>query len=342
MQKILDVIRISEIICFAALTTGLWQGCSDKEKKIPPPEIFLPQGDKEIEVNQGDTIQIEPKITYNFNPKYEWRKNGKVLDHHSQLLIDTASQLGRIEYFFGITTPYGSDSALIPVDVIIMANFQELDLSEEKDTAWIGTAETNGFNHKNLFFPNHFQKTDSSWQGFGYSNMQSTQTSPPIPPYNVYNSSIEDSDNNIFGLVKQPMINNSPHPTISFTNGQEHRLKSIEMANSTLGHYRLKFGGDYFERMGGATSNAPDWYKVTMKGFDKNGTETGTVTFYLADYRYDNNKRDYIVENWTEVPLNELGSVHTVEFHLSSSKTNDEGKIITPGIFCIDNLKIKD
>ncbi|MFW5753458.1 MAG: DUF4465 domain-containing protein [Marinilabiliaceae bacterium] len=340
MQKILDVIRIMTLICFTALLSFFWHGCADGEKEIPPPEIFLPQGDEEIEVNQGDTIQLEPKITYNYNPTYEWRKNGEMLDHQSQFLTDTASQLGRIEYFFGVTTPHGSDSMIIPVDVIILADFQNMDIPEETDTAWIGSEETEGFEHKILFFPNHFQENDSSWQGFGYSNSQSTTTSTPVPPHSVYHTSAGESDN-IFGLVRQ-IENNDEVPAISFTDGKEHRLKSIDMANTTLGHYRMKFGDDHFERLGGPTSDDPDWVRVTIKGIDKDGGNTGEIKFYLGDYRFDNNKRDYIVNKWTEVPLNELGLVHKIEFHLTSNKTNDEGEMVTPRMFCIDNLKIQE
>lgn len=340
MIKTWDVIRILTKIFIMALVTLFGQGCNEGEKEIPPPEIFLPQGDEEIEVNQGDTIQLEPKITYNYSPSFEWRKNGKRLDHQAQFLTDTASQLGRMEYFFSVTTPYGSDSMIIPIDVIILADFEGLNLPEETDTAWIGSEETDGFDHKILFFPNQVQENDALWQGFGYSNMQSTSTSPPLPSYSVYHSS-EGEDDNIFGLVKQS-ANNEMAPAISFTDGKAHHLKSIELANTTLGYYRMKFGDDHFERLGGPGSDAPDWVRVTIKGIDKNGGETGEITFYLGDYRFDNNKRDYIVNQWTEVPLKELGSVQKIEFHLSSNKTNDEGEMITPGIFCIDNLKIQD
>lgn len=341
MLKILDLTRIFTTVIFVVLIAFFWQGCKEGEKEIPPPEIFLPQGDKEIEVNQGDTIELEPKITYNYDPTYEWRKDGEQLNHQAQFLMDTASRLGRIEYFFGVTTPFGSDSMVIPVDVIILADFQELNLPADADTAWTGSEETNGFNHKPIFFPNHSQENDSAWHGFGYSNMKSTSTSPPVPAYSVYHSSVGESDN-IFGLVRQPANNNDNVPAISFTDGKEHSLKSIELANTTLGHYRMKFGDDHFERLGGPTSDDPDWVRVTMKGVGKNGETKGETTFYLGDYRFDNNKRDYIIEKWTEVPLKELGSVQKIEFHLSSNKTNDEGEMITPRMFCIDNLKIQD
>jgi len=46
------------------------------------------------------------------------------------------------------------------------------------------------------------------------------------------------------------------------------------------------------------------------------------------------------VEQWTTVDLSEIGEVNQLQFSLSSNKTNDAGEMITPQVFCIDNLKI--
>ena len=329
------------ILFMAGLLISL-SGCADEEKQIPPPEIFLPNENEEIEVSQGDSIKLEPKITYNIDASYIWKKNGKQLDYNQQFLSDTASQLGRIEYFFSVTTPYGSDSATIPVDVIILADFQDLEMPADQDTAWVGAEGTGGYAHKNLYFPNEYEN-DSVWNGFGYSNMESTTSTLPLPRHHVYahKSVLSDDDSdNIFALVSQE--NPDDVPSFSFTDGKEHHLKSIKIANSTLGHYRMKFGDDHFERLGGPTSDEPDWCRVTLRGLDKNSQKTGEIIFYLADYRFDNNKRDYIVDKWQEIELQELNAVNKVELHLSTSKTNDNGAMITPGTFCLDELKIKD
>jgi|GEM_PF-633660 len=315
----------------------LFFACTEEEKTIPPPEIFLANSGQEIEVNLGDTISLQPRITYNFDASYEWRKNNIALDHTGQFLLDTANNLGSIEYFFKVTTPYGSDSMVIPVDVIILADFNSLALSTEVDTFWVGSDSKEGFTHKELFFPNQYTN-DTIWEGFGYSNMGSKSTViENIEPFSVYDT---QDKKDYFALVRVPNKSEPPAPTVYFNDDRDHQLKSIDVNNTTLGHYMMDFGTDEFERMGGQGSEKPDWFKLIITGINAEGEITSSIDFFLADYRFDNNKRDYIVEEWTTIDLSELGPVNKIQFSVSSSKTNGNGDMITPEMFCIDNLKI--
>jgi hypothetical protein len=297
----------------------------------------LANSGQEIEVNLGDTISLQPRITYNFDASYEWRKNNIALDHTGQFLLDTANNLGSIEYFFKVTTPYGSDSMVIPVDVIILADFNSLALSTEVDTFWVGSDSKEGFTHKELFFPNQYTN-DTIWEGFGYSNMGSKSTViENIEPFSVYDT---QDKKDYFALVRVPNKSEPPAPTVYFNDDRDHQLKSIDVNNTTLGHYMMDFGTDEFERMGGQGSEKPDWFKLIITGINAEGEITSSIDFFLADYRFDNNKRDYIVEEWTTIDLSELGPVNKIQFSVSSSKTNGNGDMITPEMFCIDNLKI--
>ena len=316
---------------------AFFSSCMEEDKQIPPPEIFLPNQDAEIEISLGDTIYLEPKITYNVNGRYEWRKNKELLPNTEQFLLDTATQLGRIQYFFSVETTYGTDSTTIPVDVIVLADFTELLPSGMKtDSSWIGTPETNGFSYRDMFFPTHFEESDSSWQGFGISNIKSTsQDENQIPQNSVFSTS---SSGNVFSVVKHPNGANQI-PTLKFEDNKNHRLKSMEINNTTMGIFLLKYGNETFERMG-YPGDANDWFKVTITGIDISGAETGSQDFFLADYRFDYYKRDYMVDSWTEIDLSELGNINQLQFSLSSSKTNEEGEMITPEEFGIDNIKI--
>ena len=314
-----------------------FMSCSNEDNEIPAPEIFLASGDETIEVNLGDTIILEPKITYNYESQYEWRKNGILLEESNQTLTDTASSLGSLEYFFKVTTPYGQDSMYISVDVIILADFDDLALSTEADTFKIGSFPDNGFFHKDLFFPNSFTN-DTTWEGFGFSNIGLKSSEyEDITQYSVYDTQ-DQSD--YFLLVRHPNGSESEEPTISFTDGKNHTLKSIDINNSTLSRYLMKFGTDQFERMGGSSSDIDDWCKVTITGINVEGQITSSIEFFLADYRFENYKRDYIIEEWTSLDLGDLGEVNKIRFSISSSKTDGDGNMITPEMFCIDNLKI--
>ncbi len=318
--------------------SALFFACEEEVKQIPSPEIYLANQDAEIEMSIGDTITLEPKITYNVDARYEWRKNNERLENNTQILKDTATQLGRMEYFFSATTPYGSDSITIPVDVIIMADFSDLFPENFKnDSSWIGAVDETGFSYKEIFFTTQLN-ADSTWSGFGLSNIQSNiQTEETIPQNSVYNPS---SSNNVFSVVRHPNGSNQPLPSITFEDGQNHRLKSIEINNTTFGVFLLKHGNDSFQRMGYPVSTDPDWFKVTITGIDASGTIVNRQDFFLADYRFDNKKRDYIVDSWTSVDLTSLGAVNQLQFSLSSNKTNESGEMITPETFCIDNIKV--
>jgi hypothetical protein len=330
------------VLCLS-ISGVVFYACSEEEKQIPPPKIYRANEEEEIEVNVGDTISLEPQITYNIDASYRWYKNNELLNNSTQVLEDSAVQLGRIEYRFFVNTPYGNDSMDIPVDVIILADFEDFNLDEKKDTFWVGAPGTDGFTHKEvLSFENSYQD-NTIWKGFGYSNTYSnSQTEDQIPHYAVYGSS--SSDYNIFGLVRQPNEEDQYSPSIHFNDGKNHKLKSIEINNTTLGYYLLKFGSENFGRMGGGSgsgSSVPDWCKVTITGINTGG-EVSSIDFYLADYRFENNKRDYIITEWTEIDLADLGAVNQISFTISSSKTDTEGKMITQEEICIDNLKVLD
>jgi hypothetical protein len=326
---------ILPIIFFLAF----FSACNEDEKQIPPPEIYLASETSEIEISVGDTITLEPKITYNVEGRYEWRKNDERLPNTEPFLLDTATNLGRIEYFFSVVTPYGADSMSIPVDVIVLADFTKLFPENLKtDSSWTGTPDTAGFSYSDIFFPTHFEESDSSWQGFGFSNIKSTTNDEEkIPQNSVYAST---SSRNVFSVVKQPNGSDYTPPTLKFDDNKNHRLKSMEINNTTLGVFLLKYGNENFDRMGYPSNTDPDWFKITITGLDVAGAVIGTQDFFLADYRFDNYKRDYIVDSWTEIDLTGLGKVNRVQFSLSSNKTNEAGEMITPEEFCIDNIKV--
>ncbi|MBR5720774.1 MAG: DUF4465 domain-containing protein, partial [Bacteroidales bacterium] len=74
-------------------------------------------------------------------------------------------------------------------------------------------------------------------------------------------------------------------------------------------------------------------------GIDINGNSTDTVVFYLADFRFDDNSQDYLVDNWRWVDLASLGEVTGIRMFLESSDAGAYG-MNTPSYFCIDNMYV--
>ena len=76
------------------------------------------------------------------------------------------------------------------------------------------------------------------------------------------------------------------------------------------------------------------YYKVTITGISTGGTSTGSVDFYLADFR---NGKSFICKDWTKVDLSSLGTVTKLIFTFTSTDTGTYG-INTPAYVCVDNI----
>jgi hypothetical protein len=114
---------------------------------------------------------------------------------------------------------------------------------------------------------------------------------------------------------------------------------SVALANNTYTALSMQFGDDFAKKFGGDSGNDADWLLLSIVGKDALGAATGTVDFYLADYRFADNSLDYIVSEWTTLDLSSLGLVSSLEFQMSSSDTGAWG-INTPTYFALDDLSV--
>lgn len=89
--------------------------------------------------------------------------------------------------------------------------------------------------------------------------------------------------------------------------------------------------GDSF----GSAFSHGDYFYVTIKGY-LNGTLTDTVAYYLADYR---SSTAYVVDEWKWVNLQDLGTVDSLAFELTTSDAGQYGPN-TPMYFCLDEIKV--
>lgn len=99
--------------------------------------------------------------------------------------------------------------------------------------------------------------------------------------------------------------------------------------------YQSIFNGDGFARK----FVQGDWFMLTAYGYDANNNVTGSVDFYLADYRSANPSEWHVVGDWQWFDLSSLGEVLMVEFVLSSTDNTVYG-MNTPSYFCMDKLTL--
>ena len=83
-----------------------------------------------------------------------------------------------------------------------------------------------------------------------------------------------------------------------------------------------------------------DWFKLTITGLNADGETTGTVDFYLADLRSENESEHYILNEWKWCDLSSLGEVKRLEFTMSSTDNDPQWGMNTPAYFCMDNLGV--
>jgi hypothetical protein len=125
-------------------------------------------------------------------------------------------------------------------------------------------------------------------------------------------------------------------------------LMGIYITNTTYAHNSMR-DGDYYGKIFGDSLNASgdndstngeDFFKLMIYSIE-NGTEQDSIMFMLADYTFEDNTNDYIVDEWKFVDLSSFGVVDSLMFSLTSSDVGLYG-MNTPAYFALDNVKIGD
>jgi len=210
-------------------------------------------------------------------------------------------------------------------------NFENLTFNGS--SYWDGSDGSGKFKSGNMTFDNNYNSTYGSWDSFVYSQLGDTVTPGYTNQYSVFDHT---NGLNKFAIYYPPFSCNS---FASFPNDSVYLVTSISVCNSTYAALSMKFGdAPPAKKFGGPSGNDPDWFKMTVIGFNAAGDSVKSVDFYLADYRFDNNSQDYIINKWTRVDLTPLGKINKLTFRLSSSDNGAWG-MNTPSYVCLDNLK---
>lgn len=121
--------------------------------------------------------------------------------------------------------------------------------------------------------------------------------------------------------------------TIDVTSNPEGvTLPGMFVTNAAYTFTSMKNGDAYSRKF-----EKGDYYMITVTGTDAGGATTGSIDFYLADLRSDNEADHYLLDTWEWLDLRPLGNVTSLSFILDSSDKGQWG-MNTPGYFCIDDL----
>ncbi len=209
-----------------------------------------------------------------------------------------------------------------------IANFD--DLSLDPNSYWNGSDGSGGFVSDGAFFNNYYNFDRYYWDGFAYSNITDTTTDGMAGLYNcIAGTGQDDSANYGVGYVGWDGL-----PTVTFNAAE---IDGLYVTNTNYAYYSMLNGDAFAKKFGGDDGNDPDWFLLTITGRDVCDVETGSVELYLADFRFEDNNEDYIVDTWEYVELSSLGVVNKLEFSLGSSDTGDWG-MNTPACFVLDTI----
>ena len=209
------------------------------------------------------------------------------------------------------------------------------DLPLAPDSYWSGSDGSGSFTANGITFPNEYEMQWGYWSGgFIYSNSTDNTTAGYTNDFSAYT-----------GIGAGGSANYAVNYGGNLDFGYLQALTSVEITNTTYAALSMLNGDDFGKQFGTPVdadgnpdgTNGEDFFRLLITGYDENNDSVGTVTFYLADYRFADNAQDYIVDTWETVDLSSLGAIRYLVFTLESSDTNALG-ILTPGYFALDNL----
>jgi len=202
-----------------------------------------------------------------------------------------------------------------------------------------GSDFSGGFVSRGVSFENQF--TDfgggfTGWTGFSSSAVQDTTTAGFGNQYAAYD---------LGGAILGSGAGDSTSYGMFFDGAQrmvlptESTVLSAYLTNNTYAGLSMTHGDSFAKKFGGQTGSDPDFFTLTITGYDAGDAVTGTVDFDLADFTFIDDSLDYIVEAWTLVDLSSLGPVKSLGFTFSGSDMGQYG-LNTPAYVAIDDITV--
>ncbi len=226
----------------------------------------------------------------------------------------------------------------------ITADFEDLSLASESfnngDPGGLVDNHDGSFVSQGVTFTNTFTRTVfppnpnpvAFWNGWSYSNLTDNTTPGFGNQYSAFASALPGAGSG--GSQNYGISFGEFDTAVAIPTG--YAFQSIDITNSTYTALSMRDGDSFAKKFGGATGDDPDFFKLIITGRSggASGAAVGSVEFYLADYRFDD---DYIIDEWTTVDLTSLATADTLTFSFDSSDVGDFG-VNTPTFFAADNL----
>ncbi|GAA5506610.1 hypothetical protein Rcae01_02063 [Novipirellula caenicola] len=222
-------------------------------------------------------------------------------------------------------------------DAVPTAQFEDLGVGLANESFDNGASGNGQFISNGLTFNNAYNATWGSWSGWAISNTTDTVTPGYLNQYSAI------AGGGAYGSRTYAVSSGYAADLPSITRDSDNGIgfEQLSITNTTYAALSMANGDAFAKQFGGADGSDPDWFLLTIEGVDEAGDSVGTVEFYLADYRFDDDSLDYIVDDWTVVDVSSLEGAVKLEFALSSSDVGGFG-MNTPAYFAVDNVVIAE
>ena len=216
---------------------------------------------------------------------------------------------------------------LIVTGKAVTATFENLYLPEE--SYWYGADMSGSFVSGSYLFDNTNMPEWSSWSEFAYSNRTATNFVQMYP----------DQFNSAAGcghLCSENYVVAYPYGgSIHVLNKEADVIDGFYVTNEAWAVDAILNG----DGMTPGAFRKDDYLRMVITGTHADGT-TSQTTYYLADYRDDDEVDHYYLDTWQWVDLRSLGEVSSISFKLEGSRSNQYG-LTTPTYFCLDDFNGK-
>lgn len=215
----------------------------------------------------------------------------------------------------------------------VTASFENFNLPP--DTFLNNAAPNDAFVSEPVALPNNYNPQWMAWTGWAISNRTDTLTPGFI---NEYSAMAGSGANGTATYAVAYAFDGAIIRLLGPASGGT--VLGLYVTNNAYAYYSMRDGDPFAKKFGGPTGNDPDFFLLTIKKYRNGVLGPDSVNFYLADYRFADNTRDYIIKDWTYVDLSSLGEVDSLLFTLTSSDVGVFG-MNTPAYFCIDEVSIQ-
>ncbi|MFG0253832.1 MAG: DUF4465 domain-containing protein, partial [Rhodopirellula sp. JB053] len=309
---------------------------SDRDELIVPMTVVIPEGESSVDVPVTwiDNALVDTLIDGERLWNVTAMADGFVSGDAEVSLSDDDTETLTLTLF---------EETASEADGVQLVDFEDIGSMLALDGFNNGSDGMGGFTAGSFAIPTDYNPVWGSWSGWALSNVTDVTTAGFGNQFSAYanvdasepGGGVDGSDTFAIagGYGVSPLTIAMPEDLSGAT------FDSISITNTTYAALSMRDGDFFAKQFGGDDGTDPDYFLLTIEGLDASGESVGEIDFYLADYRFEDDSLDYIVDDWTTVDLSSLSAASSLQFSFESSDVGEYG-MNTPAFFAIDNLLI--